>query len=460
MGETTQTRVVGVRGMTCTACETRVSEAAESVEGVMSARANQAKGELVLEFRSDTTGAEDLVRRVTEAVSAVGYTVVPETKAAPSSAGVLALAAVLIAGFLVINAAGGFNFLPTIDSSVGLGMVFVAGLLTSFHCVAMCGGLVLAQRRRGGLPYLAGRVVSYTVLGAAVGALGSVLSFSPVTKGLLAAAASLFMVVFGLKMLGWLPRLGWLKVPRLVPVKTRLALAKRGPFVVGLLNGLMPCGPLQTMQLYALGTGSAVPGGLSMFLFSLGTVPLLVAFGALSGMFSLRGQQRLAQASALLVIFFGVVMAGRALDLSGASAPVRNLATAVANLELPAGTATLQGGVQTVGFDLKASSYAPITVQKGIPVEWTIRATAATLNGCNGEVVVPALGLRKKLAVGSNVIKFTPETTGTLVYTCWMGMITSTIQVVDRLGDAPAAPTLRAGLTGDAALGCCSPVQP
>ncbi len=92
------------------------------------------------------------------------------------------------------------------------------------------------------------------------------------------------MVVLGLKMLGIIS-----KVPspsRLFPAAVResfgrfgASFRKRGPFAVGLLNGLMPCGPLQTMQLYALGTGSALAGALSMFIFSAGTVPLMLVFG-------------------------------------------------------------------------------------------------------------------------------------------------------------------------------------
>lgn len=51
------------------------------------------------------------------------------------------------------------------------------------------------------------------------------------------------------------------------------------PFVVGLLNGFMPCGPLQSIQLVALATGNPFTGGLSMFAFSLGTVPLMLGLG-------------------------------------------------------------------------------------------------------------------------------------------------------------------------------------
>ena len=61
---------------------------------------------------------------------------------------------------------------------------------------------------------------------------------------------------------------------------------KHGPFYIGLLNGLMPCGPLQAMQIYALGTGSFVMGAASMFFFSVGTVPLMFGFGVLSSILS------------------------------------------------------------------------------------------------------------------------------------------------------------------------------
>jgi hypothetical protein len=127
----------------------------------------------------------------------------------------------------------------------------------------------------------------------------------------------------------------------------------------------------------------------------------------------------------------------------------------------PGTTAYLKDGVQHVGFDLRPGAYAPITIQKGLPVKWTINATKATLNGCNGELTVPQLGLRKKLQVGVNTIEFTaPATAGTVGYTCWMGMISSTIQVVDKLPETPAAipgPPVKSGVSGSPAGGCGMP---
>jgi sulfite exporter TauE/SafE len=62
------------------------------------------------------------------------------------------------------------------------------------------------------------------------------------------------------------------RIPRVFAEKIDKKKDGKGPLYVGLLNGLMPCGPLQAMQLYALSTGDPVKGALSMLVFSLGTV--------------------------------------------------------------------------------------------------------------------------------------------------------------------------------------------
>ena len=104
--------------------------------------------------------------------------------------------------------------------------------------------------------------------------------------GIFAILSGVFMVIMGLNMLNVIP---WLKkinphMPKIFGRKIQGSKGKHGPFIVGLLNGLMPCGPLQAMQLYALGTGSFLMGAASMFVFSLGTVPLMFGFGALSSL--------------------------------------------------------------------------------------------------------------------------------------------------------------------------------
>lgn len=53
------------------------------------------------------------------------------------------------------------------------------------------------------------------------------------------------------------------------------------------------------------------------------------------------------------------------------------------------------------------------------------------LNGCNAAMIIPAFGIERELSLGDTVIEFTPQETGTVPYSCWMGMIRSTITVVE-----------------------------
>ena len=75
------------------------------------------------------------------------------------------------------------------------------------------------------------------------------------------------------------------------------------------------------MQLYALGTGSAYKGALAMLIFSLGTVPLMLTFGALSGLITKGYTKTLLKFSGILVVVLGMVMGTRGLALVGVNIP-------------------------------------------------------------------------------------------------------------------------------------------
>lgn len=496
------------QGMTCGACEARISKALIAIPGVSSAQASLKGGRVSIEYDADLVDLPALRK----AIEAAGYPV-REGRGAGTT---LALGAglLLVAAYLFASSRGVFNSLPIVDSSIGYAMLFVVGLLTSIHCVAMCGGIALSQSvplamhgpaeasqapsrlesLRPGLLYNGGRLLSYTLIGGLVGGIGSAFSFSPAMKGGLAAAAGLFMVLLGLKMLGVLK--GLPRLSSLLPKGARQALGglssrlgRQGPFAVGVLNGLMPCGPLQTMQLYALGTGSILAGALSMFIFAAGTIPLMLVFGATAALLPRKFLPAMMRASAVLVMFLGVVTFARAAALAGLALPeLVSPRASIAPLAAPASPgyealevaatapggpakATVSGGVQTIVTEIDASNYRNFTVQAGLPLKWTVRVSAANLNGCNNTILVPAYGIKKPLKVGDNLIEFTPKAEGPIAYSCWMGMIRNRITVVKDLGQvaanpgAPASggadPSLAAALAeGNGALpaagSCCS----
>jgi sulfite exporter TauE/SafE len=262
------------------------------------------------------------------------------------------------------------------------------------------------------------------VIGALAGGLGSIVSFSGGAKGIVQIVAGCFMVLMGLHLTGIFPSLRrWIPhLPRFLGKSD--AYARHAPFIVGLLNGLMPCGPLQTMQLFALSTGNPVQGALAMMFFALGTLPLTVGLGVVAAYLGRRFMTGAIRVGAVLVFVMGVGMLVNGLRLSGFSTPnLSSGGTAVA--------AQLMGETQVVKTELESGSYRAIRVRAGVPLRWNMHVDGAALNGCNNRIVIPAFGIEKRLVVGDNIITFTPTNDGIFPYTCWMGMIASRIVVGD-----------------------------
>ena len=131
--------------------------------------------------------------------------------------------------------------------------------------------------------------------------------------------------------------------------------------------------------------------------------------------------------SAILVIMLGIMMTSRGFNLSGINIAFANPG---------AGSVTkIEDGVQYVTTKIQSGRYVPIIVQKDIPVKWIIKAEESELNGCNNPITIPKYNIVKELVPGENIIEFTPSQEGSIIYTCWMGMISSNIKVVDNIND-------------------------
>jgi len=98
--------------------------------------------------------------------------------------------------------------------------------------------------------------------------------------------------------------------------------------------------------------------------------------------------------------------------------------------------AVLDGNVQNITSELTENGYPDLAVQAGVPVRWNLHVAAGTLTSCNNALVIPAYGVEVELKEGDNIIEFTPDKTGTIPYSCWMGMINADILVVDDLSSA------------------------
>lgn len=180
-----------------------------------------------------------------------------------------------------------------------LAQLFAFGALLSLgHCIGMCGPLVATVscgERAGCAPsalaatlarYHAGRIASYALLGAVIGALGTAVPGGARTvtwQALLAFLAAATLAWIGLGQLGCVPRVTLPAASRIsrgvARACSRGVLARAGvrEFGLGVANGFLPCGPVYTVAVAALVAGGAGRGALALAAFGLGTVPALVA---------------------------------------------------------------------------------------------------------------------------------------------------------------------------------------
>jgi sulfite exporter TauE/SafE/plastocyanin domain-containing protein len=268
-------------------------------------------------------------------------------------------------------------------------------------------------------------------VGIVVGALGSVITVSGRFQGAVLLLAGIFMLIMGVNMLGIFPGLRRF-TPRIpAPHFSFLISHSSFPLLIGFLNGFMPCGPLQAMQLYALSPGSPVRGGVSMFLFCMGTIPLMFGLGAIGGVLSgAKGQaisRRVMQVGAVLIIAMGMAMFGNGWGLTGLNNPLDRITN-------KSGTSSplVENNVQIINSTLLPNRYPEIVVQQGIPVRWIINAPPGSINGCNNRFIIREYGIQHTFSPGNNVIEFMPAKTGKFSYSCWMGMIRSSVTVVAR----------------------------
>jgi sulfite exporter TauE/SafE len=459
-----QKRSFRIGGMTCVNCQNRIEKKLKKTAGVQDAAVDYNTGAAAVTYDAAVTGFDE----ISAAIESLGYKTL-DGNSKNTVLQIVGTLVIILALFMLMRSFGTSKLaasFPLAKEGMDYGMLLVIGLLTGVHCIAMCGGINLSQTLRSGewetesgrttatstysmlLPsilYNGGRLVSYTAVGVLVGALGSVITVSGRFQGVVQLAAGVFMVIMGINMLGLFPALRrfspWTlvrrtsarRLPQIFAGKT----SGRGPLVIGFLNGFMPCGPLQAMQLYALSTGSPIRGGISMFLVCAGTIPLMFALGAASSALSgVRGQtfsRRVMQAGAVLVAALGLVMFSNGWSLSKFPNPIDRTASlkpTSAQADKDKFVPEIKNGVQIVNSALLPNRYPAITVQQGIPVRWIINAQPGSITGCNNPMIIPEYGIQYTFKHGSNVIEFTPAKTGRFRYSCWMGMIQSTITVL------------------------------
>jgi sulfite exporter TauE/SafE/copper chaperone CopZ len=439
---------VPVAGMTCRACETRVSRALTKVPGVESAVVSVRRGEASL-IVADDVDRPALERSVEAAVAGAGYRVGREPWVSPDvtvwrealvAVAVVAVGAVLVTFFGLPDLLAG----SASTSSGSLLVVLLVGLAAGVStCMALVGGLVLAVsashasavgyedgRPRPGsmrphLVFQAGRIVGFALLGAALGAIGAQIGLPERAQAVLTLAVALVMVVLGIRLLRVSPRLAaW--SPSLPPSLARaLGVEQRsaGPYsdartaALGALTFFLPCGFTQAMQLYAMTTGSALTAGITMAVFAIGTAPGLLAVAGLPRIGSAALRQQVLAITGAVLVAFALVNASGAAGLLGWTQRATEVPTAITG-NVSVGTTS-----QTVTMEQTTRGYVPQTtvVKPGVPIRWEITSVsdlscAAYLRGVSWE-------WKANLKTGANVVELPALAAGERYdFACVMGM--------------------------------------
>lgn len=449
-------KIFKIKGMTCNSCADRIENAFK--DDVKDISVSYAKEEAEIDFDEDKISEKEIIEKIKE----VGYDVLEnkeevkkETPKEKKSTGfmwhiIILSGFVLLVGYVMLRKYGIELAIPEFDygslnGNASLFLLFFAGLLTGFHCIAMCGGFLVSYTTKNALKghksffqhlvYGGSKTISYTIIGAVFGLIGSIFIFSPSLRGGIAIFAGVFMIFYSLSMFGMKFFRKFQVNPKFL---SKIATKKYsgvyfGPMMTGLLNGLfIACGPLQALYLYAAGTGSPVQGGLSLMVFGLGTLPVMLGFGGIANVISHKATKRILKISAIVVLILGLIMLNRGLALTGSGYDATSILQKARGIEGTAGNVIVDdSGYQIINMDVTRYGWEPdsFVLKKGVPVKWIINGKEIT--GCNNAIQVPKLGLNFEIKKGEQIIEFTPTEEGVIPWSCWMGMIRGTFIITD-----------------------------
>ncbi|OGK19606.1 hypothetical protein A2779_03680 [Candidatus Roizmanbacteria bacterium RIFCSPHIGHO2_01_FULL_40_98] len=336
------------------------------------------------------------------------------------------------------------KLLPSFSASAGLSLtvVFILGLVASTStCMATSGALFLStigkfnsgQTSVGenlipAISFNVGRILSYGFFGLLVGFLGKSAAQSFQLGPLLMGFVAISMVFIGLDMMKLFSFSKLLNFGFAQNIFQRLEKGliknpKKTSFLLGAITYLLPCGFTQSVQLYALGQADPFKSSLIMMVFALGTTPALLAIGVASSFTKSSFYPMFAKAMGVLIFMIGLSYASNTLSLYGVDInPAQTFSPKVNVL--------VKDGVQVASMSVNARGYSPnsFTVKKNVPVRWIVKGEDVL--GCQGSLQAPALGLRKTLTTGENIIEFTPKETGLIAFSCSMGMFRGNFLVI------------------------------
>ncbi len=455
-----------VDGMHCSACEILIEKKLLKYSNVMSVDAHLNEGKVEIVFDGDKLKVEDLNIDFKEN----GYTFSNNPNTKNNNVPFLQI----INGSLVVNREKGkkwlsvlfftsiflivFNYLNSsgflgkvsVDSNSSMISFFSFGVLAGLSsCAALVGGLLLSMTKQWNEMYIheessakklapfimfnIGRLVSFALLGGLLGAIGAKLGITFDTTNIFTSLIVLFisaiMIVLGLQMLGvqWAYKFK-IAMPKFISSRvtdTDKFQGKYMPFLVGALTFFVPCGFTLIAQGLALTSGSFVQGATILFMFALGTFPILGLISLTSVNVSKKPKLNalFSTIAGILVVFFAVYNINAQLNVLGywSLSDIKFQKNDVEQNDVE----VQENGVQIVKLIAKDFSYYPVTpttIKAGVPTKLIVEDQG--IEGCGA--FIAARGLFEGsvfLKRGINEIDLGKPAKGVYKVTCSMGMV-------------------------------------
>lgn len=457
-----------ISGLHCKACEILTEDRLQEIAEINKVKVNHKTGLAEIDY----DGPEPKTEEIKKALEEVGYGLGKISKNPVRSQDETAIncdlqtdkqtrrdlsfyisviaAAIII--YLLLNKVSLMPFGGLLQQDFSWPLAIIVGLVAGVStCLALVGGLVLslaanyaqnhpeASKREKFRPHLLfnlGRLIGFFLLGGLLGVIGSAFKLSTAANAIITIVVGIVVLTLGLKLLKIFPALT--KFDFSLPKKFGRAIKISDPLILGALTFFLPCGFTQAMQIYALGTGDFIKGGLIMALFALGTAPGFLSIGGLSAVSGHKKSSFFFTAAGVIVLAFGLFNLSNGYRLLSVSSGfnLANLKISVNSNDSQKSTDTKtqaeeENGTQIIRMTETNRGYSPnyFTVLKGRPVKFIVDAQAPY--SCASSLVIPALKIQAQLKPGENNFEFTPDKVGEIPFSCSMGMYTGKIVVVD-----------------------------
>ena len=451
-------RTVPIKGMHCASCELLIAGELEAIPGVTHASASLKTKSAYI--KSDQKIDYD---SIVNAVKAAGYEVGAEVGKRPfltSNERIwkdFLIGVFVVTGLFFVFQVFGLDKLltatTTANSSNGV-MALIIGLTAGFStCMALIGGLVLSvaskyaenhptetpmQKFKPHLFFNLGRIISFIVLGALIGLIGSAFALKGTVLGFLTLAVGAVMLVLGLQLTELSPRItkgftlpsGLAKALGINNRKNR-AYSNKNASIMGAATFFLPCGFTQAMQLLAVSTGNPLEAAIIMGAFAIGTAPGLLSLGGLTSIVKGAFAQRFFRIVGVVVVAMAFLNFSNGLNLAGIQLSLENILPATTQGSNAAESSSEGSVMLNTTYKLQSDITPSIFTAKVGQKTTLLVDVLENGSGCMSTIMIIGLDdTPQYLKKGKKLeLTFTAKKPGTYTIACAMGIPRGSITV-------------------------------